>query len=123
MSSITEDLPEDIDKSIISVVPLQPYQPTNSKGTVFYSDYNPNEVLDEFTQVFKQLNIEPKLAEGKWKMTFETVQELSQEEVEAEITPKSALIKVDFRQTNVKDTIALDFTKVKGDSWVFLEKF
>jgi hypothetical protein len=68
----TIELPTDIAKEDIKFIPLKEYKPSQ-KSTVFFSDYKPNEILNEFEAIFEDIKLEHKIADNKWRLTFDIV--------------------------------------------------
>jgi len=111
-------------KSEDNVVYLQmdEYDPVLEKQTQFFTTYEPEQVWKTIVDKLKDKDVSPELSEKKWKLNFEKVAELDEEEKKNNVVPDSFLGQIKLLKVD-QDTICVDFAHRGGNTWYFYEQY
>lgn len=109
------------DKDVV-VLAMEDYHDVLAKQTQFFTTHEPEYVWKQIVTKLNDKDIHPELSEKKFKLNFNKVKELTEEEkadgvAENSFSAQVKLLKVD------EGKLCVDFAHRDGNKWYFYEEY
>jgi hypothetical protein len=104
------------------VRPMEDYEEKAFLTSVMFSEKNPAEIMDMLISKLKDKDVNPTLHSKKWKLTFERVCDLDENEKTNGVEPEYCNVQVKLLKVpeNAEQT-AVEFTRLAGSARYFYE--
>ena len=103
---------------------LKPYDQKLAKNTAFFTDYTPEEILNEITSSLEEHKIPFKISDKAMKLTFiKTREEQAEEQKDGEqVIREQATIQIELLDAG-DGNVCVEFKRKQGSSMIFYDYF